>query len=158
MLSKHGSWFSHGSTPRAQIFHVYVSRIWCPSMGAGSPMGAHPGPRYFMYICLGYGVQAWELVLPWEHTQGPDIHCIFVKDMVSKHGSWFSHGRTPRAQIFHVYVSRIWCPSMGAGSPMGAHPGPRYFLYICIRYGVPAWELVLPWEHTQGPDISCIFV
>ncbi len=76
MVSKHGSWFSHGSTLRAQIFHVYLSRIWCPSMGAGSPMGAHPVPRYFMYICLGYGVQAWELVLPWEHTQCPDISCI----------------------------------------------------------------------------------
>jgi hypothetical protein len=52
-------------------------------------MEAHPVPRYFLYICLGYGVKDWdiflgycdkdwELVIPWEHTQGPDIACIFV--------------------------------------------------------------------------------
>ncbi len=47
-------------------------------MGAGFTMGAHQVPRYFLYICLGYGVQAWVLVLPWEHAQAPDISCIFV--------------------------------------------------------------------------------
>jgi hypothetical protein len=80
------------------------------------------------------------------------------KDMVSKHGSWFSHGSTPSAQIFPLYFSRIWYPSMGAGSPMGAHPGPRYFLYMCLGSGVKDWELVFVWKHTQDPDILCIFV
>ncbi len=134
-MSKIVSWLFHGNIPSAQIFPVYLSRIWCQrlaSMGAGSPMGAHPEPRYSFTYC--------------------------VMDMVSKHGNWLSHGSTPSAQIYPVYLSRIWYPSIGAGSPMGAHPGPRYFLYICLGYGVQAWDLVLPWEHTQGPDISCIYV
>jgi hypothetical protein len=129
----------------------------------------------FLSMRLEYGVQAWEMALPWEHTQGlmSEICCTIIHMYLGfgvhawelvlherwfSHGSWFYHGSTPSAQIFPVYLSRIWCPSMGAGSPMGACSGPRYFLYICLGYGVKEWELFIPWKHNQGADMSCIFV
>jgi hypothetical protein len=134
MVSKHGSWFSHGSTPRAHIFHVYLSRIWCPSMGAGSPMGAHPGPRY-----SGQNTPPSKIKTPCSSSWGEsDLQNLnkYLSDKKKKQfyvcicSAWPAHHDIPFFSILATLRAPVFLGSI-THKTRRYSPHPRPFLCAC---------------------------